>query len=344
MREAGLLGEDILGSGFSFEITIKEGAGAFVCGEETALIASIEGERGMPRPRPPFPAVKGLFGRPTSINNVETWGNVPLIIQRGGDWYASLGTEKSKGTKIFSLVGKVNNTGLVEVPMGISLGDVVHGIGGGVPDGGRFKAALTGGPSGGCLPAEFLDLPIEYESLAEVGSIMGSGGLVITDESTCMVDLARYFLTFTQKESCGKCVPCRVGTKQMLAILERICAGDGQPGDVELLEELSIVIKETSLCGLGQTASNPVLTTLKYFREEYQEHIFEGKCRAKVCKPLLTYFVIAENCNGCTLCAMRCPQDAIEGERKEPHEVNQGLCIKCGVCFEHCYHDAILVT
>ena len=343
MREAGLLGENILGSGFSFDVTIKEGAGAFVCGEETAMIASIEGDRGMPRPRPPFPAVKGLFGKPTNINNVETWANVPLIIHRGADWYAALGTEKSKGTKIFSLVGTVNNTGLVEVPMGMSLLELVEEIGGGVKGGGKLKAVQTGGPSGGCLPVRLMDRPIDFESLAEAGSIMGSGGLVVTDETTCMVDLARYFLTFTQKESCGKCVPCRVGTKEMLTILERICAGEGKPGDIELLEELGESIRRTSLCALGQTAPNPVLTTLRYFREEYEEHVYDRVCRAKVCKPLLTYTIDAAACNGCTLCARNCPQDAIEGELRKLHTIDQEKCIQCGICLETCNHHAVLV-
>ncbi|NOZ86680.1 MAG: NADH-quinone oxidoreductase subunit NuoF [Deltaproteobacteria bacterium] len=287
MHKVGLLGENILDSGFSFDITIKQGAGAFVCGEETALIASIEGKRGMPRPRPPFPAVEGLFGKPTNINNVETLANVANILRQGADWFASVGTEKSKGTKTFALAGKINRPGLIEVPMGITLGEVVEQIGGGIPGGKKFKAAQTGGPSGGCLPSRFLDSPIDYENLAKAGSIMGSGGLVVMDENTCMVDLARYFLTFTQSESCGKCTPCRVGTKEMLSILERICAGDGQPGDIELLEELGRSIKNASLCGLGQTAPNPVLTTIKYFREEYEEHIHDKHCRAAVCKGMV---------------------------------------------------------
>jgi NADH-quinone oxidoreductase subunit F len=287
MEESGLLGDDILGSGFSFDIQIKEGAGAFVCGEETALIASIEGERGMPKPRPPFPAVKGLFQQPSNINNVETLANVSNILRRDADWFAGFGTEKSKGTKTFALAGKINRPGLIEVPMGISLGEVVYGIGGGIPKNGKFKAAQTGGPSGGCLPAKFLDTPIDYENLARAGSIMGSGGLVVTDDATCMVDIARYFLTFTQSESCGKCTPCRLGTKEMLSILERICAGDGRSGDIELLEIIGKAVQRASLCGLGQTAPNPVLTTIRYFREEYEEHIHKKHCRAAVCKGLV---------------------------------------------------------
>jgi NADH:ubiquinone oxidoreductase subunit F (NADH-binding)/(2Fe-2S) ferredoxin len=340
-RGYGLLGENILGSGFNFDVRVVRGGGAFVCGEETALMASIEGKEGRPRFRPPFPAEKGVWGKPTNINNVETWANVPVIIQRGADWFSSLGTESSKGTKIFSLVGKVNNSGLVEVPMGISIRKIVFDIGGGIPDGLTFKAVQIGGPSGGCIPAKLQDTIIDYESLARTGAIMGSGGLVVMDETTCMVDIARYFLEFTQSESCGKCTFCRIGTKRMMEILTRICEGKGKPSDIPLLEEVAIRIRESSLCGLGQTAPNPVLTTLKYFREEYETHIHEKRCPAHVCPALLTYTIDRENCTGCTLCARKCPVEAISGERKELHVINQEICIKCGECFTACRFDAV---
>jgi NADH:ubiquinone oxidoreductase subunit F (NADH-binding)/(2Fe-2S) ferredoxin/NAD-dependent dihydropyrimidine dehydrogenase PreA subunit len=342
-KALGLLGERILGTDFTFNIKIKEGAGAFVCGEETALIASIEGRRGMPRPRPPFPAVAGLWGKPTNINNVETYANIPPIIHRGADWYASLGTEKSKGTKIFALAGKINNTGLVEVPMGITLERIIFDIGGGIPGGKKFKAAQTGGPSGGCIPASLLNLPIDYDSLTAAGAIMGSGGLIIMDENTCMVDLAKFFLTFTQEESCGKCVPCRMGTKRMLEILQRITEGKGKLDDLEALKELAPMIKDASLCGLGQTAPNPVLTTLNYFFDEYLAHIEEKRCPAGVCKALIRYEIRTEVCTGCGLCRKACPQEAISGKAKEPHTLNQSLCIKCGICYSECKFDAIQI-
>lgn len=343
-EETGLLGKNILGSGFDFSLNIRLGAGAFVCGEETALMASIEGRIGEPRPRPPYPTDSGLWGKPTNINNVETWANVPIIVNMGSAEYAKIGTAKSKGTKIFSVVGKINNTGLVEVPMGITLREVVYDVGGGIPNGRRFKAAQIGGPSGGCIPAEHLDVSIDYESLNALGAIMGSGGLVVTDEDTCMVDFARYFMTFVQEESCGKCVPCRLGTKAMLATLERICAGDGRPEDVEYLLELGEDIRSSSLCGLGQTAPNPVLSTIRYFREEYEAHIYDKKCAAKVCKGLIHYSVIPENCNGCMVCLRNCTNNAISGAKREVHSINQELCTKCGVCMNVCKFDAIMVA
>ncbi len=336
-----ILGKNILGTEYSFKIKIKEGAGAFVCGEETALLASIEGDRGMPRPRPPFPANKGLWGKPTCLNNVETFANVPLIIRDGAEKYASLGTERSKGTKVFALTGKVNNTGLVEVPMGIKMREIIFGIGGGIKDGKEFKAVQIGGPSGGCLPEEALDLPVDYDSLIASGAIMGSGGLVVMDEETCMVDLARFFLTFTQNESCGKCTPCREGTKRMLEILEGLTKGKGKEGDIETLEELASSIKDSSLCGLGQTAPNPVLSTLRYFRHEYEEHINDRRCRAGVCADLLTYSIVADSCTGCTACVRVCPADAITGEKKQPHEIDPAICIKCGACLDKCKFKAI---
>ena len=343
-HDLGLLGENILGSGFSFRIKIKKGSGAFVCGEETALIASLEGRRGMPRPRPPFPVQSGAWGKPTCINNVETLANVPPIILNGGKWYSEIGTEKSKGTKVFALAGKVNNTGLVEVPMGITLKEVVFDVGGGIPDQREFKAVLTGGPSGGCIPEDMLDLPVDYESLAKVGAIMGSGGMIVADDRTCMVDLSRFFMDFIQDESCGKCVPCRIGTKRMLEILIDICNGRGTVEDLEILEDLADSIKDSALCGLGQTAPNPVLTTLKYFKDEYLAHIEEGTCPAKVCKALIRYEIIPDKCTGCGACLKVCPTAAITGEKKEVHNIAQEKCIKCGMCYSTCRFEAIEVN
>ena len=343
-HDLGLLGENILGSGFSFRIKIKKGSGAFVCGEETALIASLEGRRGMPRPRPPFPVQSGAWGKPTCINNVETLANVPPIILNGGKWYSEIGTEKSKGTKVFALAGKVNNTGLVEVPMGITLKEVVFDVGGGIPDQREFKAVLTGGPSGGCIPEDMLDLPVDYESLAKVGAIMGSGGMIVADDRTCMVDLSRFFMDFIQDESCGKCVPCRIGTKRMLEILIDICKGRGTVEDLEILEDLADSIKDSALCGLGQTAPNPVLTTLKYFKDEYLAHIEEGTCPAKVCKALIRYEIIPDKCTGCGACLKVCPTAAITGEKKEVHNIAQEKCIKCGMCYSTCRFEAIEVN
>jgi len=336
MEQYELLGDNILGSNLSFHVKIKEGAGAFVCGEETAMMASIEGKRGMPRSRPPFPAQSGLWGKPTNINNVETWANVSAIMQRGADWYASYGSEKSKGTKTFALAGKINRTGLIEVPMGITLQEIVYDIGGGIPGGKQFKAVQTGGPSGGCLPASRLNLPVDYESLAEAGSIMGSGGMVVIDEDTCIVDVARYFLSFTQAESCGKCVPCRLGTKQMLDMLENICNGQGKPENIDLLLEVSKQIKAGSLCALGGTAPNPVLTTIRYFRDEYEAHIKEKRCPALACTELISFYILPDKCQGCGICLRDCPSEAISGGKRMVHVIDQDKCIKCGTCLEVC--------
>ncbi len=360
-EEYGLLGDNILDSGFSFHIELKEGAGAFVCGEETALLASIEGRRGMPCSRPPFPAQKGLFGKPTNINNVETLANVPVILARGADWFAQYGTAQSRGTKTFALAGKIERTGLIEVPLGMALGKIVNGIGGGIPDSKTFKAVQTGGPSGGCIPAKMLDLPVDYEHLASVGSIMGSGGMVVLDEDTCMVDIARYFLEFTKQESCGKCAPCRLGTRQMLGILERICAGDGRAEDLDLLQEMGAAVKKGALCGLGQTAPNPVLTTIRYFRDEYEAHISDRICPAGVCSALLNYTIDQQKCVCCGRCAKQCPagcisgkpgkapvkatdEDRAKGKAGEPFTIDQDACIKCGTCMAACRFDAVVRT
>ncbi len=335
-EEYGFTGGNIFGSGFSFPIELRAGAGAFVCGEETALMASIEGKRGMPRSRPPFPAQAGLWGKPTNINNVETWGDVSAIMQKGADWFASYGSEKCKGTKTFALVGKIKRTGLIEVPMGMPLHEIIYGIGGGILNDKRFKAVQTGGPSGGCIPASLLNLPVDYDSLTQAGSIMGSGGMVVMDENTCMVDIARYFLTFTQSESCGKCVPCRLGTKQMLDILTNICRGEGKPEDIDRLLELGKQVKAGSLCGLGQTAPNPVLTTIRYFRDEYEAHIKEHRCPALACTNLVTYYVLPDKCQGCGICLRDCPAEAISGGKRMVHVINQTKCAKCGTCLEVC--------
>lgn len=341
-RDYGLLGKNIFGTDFSFDLDIRLGAGAFVCGEETALMTSIEGRRGEPRTRPPFPAVKGLWEKPTILNNVETYANIPMIILKGAEWFSSIGTEKSKGTKVFAIGGKINNTGLVEIPMGTTLREVVYDIGGGIPNGKKFKAAQTGGPSGGCIPAEHLDVPIDYDNLIALGSMMGSGGLIVMDEDTCMVDIAKFFLEFTVDESCGKCPPCRIGTKRMYEILDRITQGKGEEGDIEKLEALAESIKQGALCGLGQTAPNPVLSTLRYFRDEYEAHVKEKRCPAGVCKAMLNYFIVADKCRGCSLCSKKCPVGAISGEIKKPYVINNEKCIKCGVCMETCKFGAIV--
>ena len=341
-REYGFLGDDIFGSGFAFDIELRLGSGAFVCGEETALMTSIEGHRGEPRPRPPFPAVKGLFGVPTILNNVETWANIPRIILNGADWFASMGTERSKGTKVFCLVGKINNTGLVEIPMGTTLREIVEDIGGGIPNGKKFKAAQTGGPSGGCIPASLIDTPIDYDNLIAIGSMMGSGGLIVMDEDTCMVDIAKFFLEFTVDESCGKCTPCRVGTRRLLEMLEQITAGNGTVELLHEMEELCYYIKANSLCALGQSAPNPVLSTLHYFRDEYEAHCIEKRCPAGVCKRLVRFVIEEDKCKGCTACARACPVNAISGEVRKPHQIDTRKCIKCGACMETCRFDAIV--
>ncbi len=341
-KETGFLGKDIFGTGFEFDLEIRLGAGAFVCGEETALMTSIEGHRGEPRPRPPFPAVKGLFGKPTVLNNVETYANIPRIILLGADWFAGMGTEKSKGTKVFALGGKITNTGLVEVPMGTTLREIVEEIGGGIPNGKKFKAAQTGGPSGGCISMENFDVPIDYDNLIAIGSMMGSGGLIVMDEDSCMVDIAKFFLEFTVDESCGKCSPCRIGTKRLYEMLDRITKGQGKLSDLDKMEQLCYYIKDNALCGLGQTAPNPVLSTLRYFRDEYEAHVVHRRCPSKVCKDLLNIVIVEENCKGCTACTKVCPTGAISGEVKNPHVIDQAKCIKCGACIEKCRFNAIV--
>ncbi|MCD4799486.1 MAG: NADH-quinone oxidoreductase subunit NuoF [Methanosarcinales archaeon] len=341
-REAGLLGDNILGSGFNFDLKVNRGGGAFVCGESTALMASLEGKPGEPRAKYIHTSDKGLWDRPSNLNNVETWANIPLIINNGADWYSAIGTESSKGTKVFSLVGKINNTGLVEVPMGMTLREIIFDIGGGIPDGKAFKAVQTGGPSGGCIPESLIDLPVDYDRLTEVGSMMGSGGMIVMDEDTCMVDVARYFINFLMEESCGKCVPCREGLLRMGEILTDITEGRGRMEDLDLIQDLSEVLKDASLCGLGQTAPNPVMSTLKYFRNEYEAHIKDHKCPAGVCTELITYSIDAGNCTGCGLCLKKCPAEAITGETKQPHVLDTGKCIKCGICYDVCKFDAVI--
>jgi len=343
-REFGLLGKNILGSDFSFDLEVRMGAGAFVCGEETALIASIEGRRGEPRPRPPFPSVAGLWGKPTNVNNVETYTNVPQIILRGAEWFASMGTERSKGTKTFAMAGDVKHAGLIEVPLGITLREIVYDVGGGLKDDKPFKAVQIGGPMGGFTPASILDLPVDYESLTQAGTMMGSGGMIVMDDETCMVDIARFFMEFTQDESCGKCTPCRVGTRRLLEILTRICEGKGMDGDIETLEFLCEQIKTNSLCGLGQGAPNPVVSTLRYFREEYEAHIYEKRCPAKVCKGLIRFEIQPATCTGCTVCARNCPADAIRGERRQAHQIDPDICIRCGICMQVCNFNAISIN
>jgi len=343
-EEYGLIGDDILGSGFNFHIELRYGAGAFVCGEETALIHSMEGLRGEPTFKPPFPSVSGYMGKPTNVNNVETFANIPVILNKGAEWFSKIGTEKSKGTKVFALAGKINNVGLIEVPMGTTLREVIYDIGGGIKDGKEFKAVQTGGPSGGCLTKDFLDLPIDYDNLLASGSMMGSGGMIVMDENDCMVSIAKFYLDFTLEESCGKCTPCRVGNKRLYELLDKITQGKGEEQDIEKLKELSVVIKDTALCGLGQTSPNPVLSTIKNFEDEYKAHVLDGKCPAGQCKSLLRYDIVEDLCTGCTLCFRNCPVGAISGERRQPHYIDQTLCIKCGVCYEKCKFNAITLT